>query len=142
MSSARPTSRPAAPAGIDRLVSLAAGDARFRKRLFADRLRAARSAGVRLSESERTLLLATPDEHLAAIVDAVPQSRTARRTFIQSAAAWVVGVFGGVALTGCGSDHEPEVERGTRPDPVGGSRPDDPPVGTGSRPDVPESKGS
>ncbi|HJN18495.1 MAG TPA: hypothetical protein QGH10_23540, partial [Armatimonadota bacterium] len=59
----------AVPSGIDYLVSLAASDAKFRERLMSDRLRAAKRAGARLSESEKTLLLAMPDEQLATIID-------------------------------------------------------------------------
>jgi hypothetical protein len=129
MADSRPTSTSVVPAGIDRLVALAAGDRRFRVRLFADRERAARSAGVRLSETERALLLAIPDEQLLAIIEAVPEARAARRSFLQSAAAWACGLLGGAALVttaGC----PPPATAGERVD-----RPPPPP--TGSRPDVP-----
>ena len=130
----KPGNEPTAvPSGIDYLVSLAAGDAKFRERLMSDRLRAAKRAGVRLSESERTLLLAMPDEQLATIIDSTTPRLAPRRSFLQKTALWAAGLFGGVTMTtmtGCPRRSASE-----------GDRPDVPPERTqGVRPDVPDDK--
>jgi len=158
----RPTSEVRAPAGIDYLVSLAARDPRFGKRLVEDPLRAARRAGLRLTDSERAVLTTLPREQLQAVIDNATPSPVARRSFLQRAALWMVGLFGGVTLTtmtgcpvvatrGVAPDvppprEEPGGEQGDSPPPRGESEEDEetdkeaPGPVTGIRPDVPPPK--
>ncbi len=95
----RPTSELRVPAGIDYLLSLGARDPKFRERLLKDPLAAARRAGLRLTDSERAILSALPDEQLRAVIDNATPPRTARRSFLQRAALWMAGLFGGVTMT-------------------------------------------
>ncbi len=125
----RPLKYAAGPGGIEQLVALAAHDPKFRERLFADRLKAAKKARVRLTESEQMLLGAIPDEQLATTIDNATPARPARRGFLQVAAGLVGALSGGAALGGCKD----------APGPVGGARPDEPaPATDGIRPDVPQ----
>ena len=152
--SERPTSQVRVPAGIDYLVSLAARDPKFGKRVVEDPLKAARRAGLRLTDSERAVLSTLPGEQLQAVIDSATPPPVARRGFLQRAALWVVGLFGGVALTtmaGCPlfatKGEAPDVPP-PREDPDG-EQDDSPPRGesaedeetpgpvTGVRPDVP-----
>jgi hypothetical protein len=132
----KPGNEPTAvPSGIDYLVSLAAGDAKFRERLMSDRLRAAKRAGVRLSESERTLLLAMPDEQLASIIDNTTPRLAPRRSFLHKSMLWAAGLFGGVAMTTTTGCPGPGPEMGQRPHmaPEGGAgdpTPTEPPGAT------------
>jgi hypothetical protein len=121
------------PAGIDHLIRLAATDAGFRRRLLADRAKAARAAGVRLMDSERAVLDSIPTEQLATIIDKTSVPRAPRRTFLQAATAWVVGLFGGVAVTAAVAGCNPLATKGIRRD-------QPPPQPAGERPDVPPPK--
>lgn len=125
----RPIKYASAPGGIEQLVGLAAHDPKFRERLFSDRLKAARKARVALTDSERMLLAAIPDEQLAITIDNATPVKPARRGFLRVALGFVAALFGGTALgtlSGC-------------PGPVGGARPDEPAT-EGMRPDVPEAE--
>ncbi len=157
----RPTSELRVPAGIEYLLSLGARDARFRERLLNDPFAAARRAGLRLTDSERAILSALPREQLRAVIDNATPRTAARRSFLQRAALWVVGLFGGVTMTtmtGCGTP----TPKGAAPDvpsarePPEGERDDPPPRRqsqdqdgveavpgpvTGARPDTPQPKG-
>jgi hypothetical protein len=95
----RPTSELRVPAGIDYLLSLGARDPRFREHLLNDPFAAARRAGLRLTGSERAILSALPREQLRAVIDTATPRTAARRGFLQRAALWVVGLFGGVTMT-------------------------------------------
>ena len=133
------------PSGIEYLVSLAASDPKFRERLLSDRLKAAKRAGVRLTGSEKTLLLAIPDEQLRQTIDNAKPMTGARRGFLRKAGLWAAGLFGGVTMatmTGC-----PVATKGAEPDVpeqrTMGIQPDVPPTrvdSAGERPDVPPAK--
>jgi hypothetical protein len=95
----RPTFELRVPAGIDYLLSLGARDPRFRERLLNDPFAAARRAGLRLTDGERTILSALPREQLRAVIDNATPRTAARRGFLQRAALWMVGLFGGMTMT-------------------------------------------
>jgi hypothetical protein len=121
------------PAGIDHLIRLAATDAGFRRLLLADRAKAARAAGVRLTDSERVILDSIPTDQLVTIIDKTSVPRAPRRTFLQAATAWLAGLFGGVAVTATVSGCNPVATKGIRRDQPS-------PGPAGERPDVPPPK--
>lgn len=108
--------------GIERVISKAAADSRFRQRLLSDREAALGRCRVPLTDSERAILAAIPDAQLAATIDSAMPQRTARRGFLGKMAAAMGALLGaGALLGGCsGPTDDPE----PIPDPVRGSRPD------------------
>jgi len=95
-----------------------------------DREEAIAASGLRLTPSERALLLSVTEAQLEQLILNTPRPLPPRRRFVRAAAGWLAALLGGSALLGgCGSpDDEPE------PGPIRGSQPD-PPVATGIRPD-------
>ncbi len=65
----------ALPRSLERLLAEAAEDPSLKEALLADRLAAARARGHQLSASEEKVLLAVPDEQLAAMVDRLAGAR-------------------------------------------------------------------
>lgn len=118
------------PSGLERLLQQAAANARFRRQLLMDREEAIAASGLRLTPSERALLLSVTEAQLEQLILNTPRPLPPRRRFVRAAAGWLAALLGGSALLGgCGSpDDEPE------PGPIRGSQPD-PPVATGIRPD-------
>lgn len=109
------------PEGIEKLIQRAAADSRFRSLMYADREEAARSARIKLTETEKAVLLSIPDAQLTAIIEntEVP-AQSARRSFLRAAlggvGAWLAGLLGAGATTGgCRRREGPPVE-GIRPD--------------------------
>ena len=141
------------PDGIERLISRAATDQRFREQLLTDREAAVRYARIRLTGNEKVILLSIPDAQLAKIIATARPTEAPRRGFLRWAVGGIAALLGGSTLVtgGCPTmgiqPDEPPVT-GIRPDippagafPVEGSRPDIPPAGEamskGIRPDIP-----
>jgi len=147
----------AIPEGIERLIRHAAADTRFRSLMFADREEAARRANVKLTESERAVLLSIPNAQLAAIIEHTPApAQSPRRGFLRAAVggagAWLAALLGGAATTaGCGpvkgiqpdvpppkDDDTDREEKPVEEEGEVGPEPDGPPPATrGIQPDVP-----
>ena len=125
----------AVPQGLEALLSRAAGDERFRKRLMADRPVAAEGSGIELNPSEAALLASVTNAQLEQLIAQAPPAQP-RRGFIGTAAASLGAVISSAALGGCPPDDPGPATRGVRPD-----VPEDPgPATKGVRPDVPPSK--
>jgi hypothetical protein len=84
---APPATRPPVPAGIQRLLDLAARDDAFRDELCARRAAAAPGAGVTLTRSERAVLDAVPAAQLGRMIAGLAAPQPDRREFLQQAAA-------------------------------------------------------
>jgi len=107
------------PMGMERVLRRAAADQRFRARLVTDRTGALERCGLELSDSERTILLTIPAEHLQAMIAQLAPSSPARRSlFRRLAAAAGIALFGVATATtqmGCGRRPQDGPE-GARPD--------------------------
>ena len=99
------------PDGIERLISRAATDQRFREQLLTDREAAVRYARIRLTGNEKVILLSIPDAQLAKIIETAKPTEAPRRGFLRWAVGAAAAVLGGtvVATGGCAS-------KGIRPD--------------------------
>jgi hypothetical protein len=129
---------PPVPEGIERLLGRAAGDQSFRLRLLADRVGAARTAGIGLSASEEALLASVSAEQLEQLIAHAASVAPPRRHFLQTTLGWLAGAIGVSALAaGCKKRPQPgPAPTGVRPD-----VPDDSgPATRGIRPDVPTEK--
>ncbi|MBM3498938.1 MAG: hypothetical protein FJX74_09735 [Armatimonadetes bacterium] len=139
------------PEGIERVILRAAGDPRFRRQLHGDRAAAVRKAGISLTLTEAALLSSVSAEQLDQLIGQAAPPPEPRRSFLQHAAAWALGLLGGAAAAGgCTREREdpPLATMGMRGDePPGpateGMRPDEPPpkerdpASWGIRPDEP-----
>ena len=94
------------PAGIERVLYLAAANPAFRVQLFKEREQAAARAGVSLSASERAMLRLAPEEQLAASIERLDISveNLERRSFLQAVAASAVTVAAAGAAGACSDD--------------------------------------
>ncbi len=85
------------PMGIERVLRKAAIDEGFRSRLVAGREATLDASGLAFTDSERAILLATPEEQLSAMVDRLQPAAPARRGFLRRvAAAAGLAIFGAV----------------------------------------------
>jgi len=86
------------PLGLDRVLVRAATDPAFRAALLADRRTAVAEAGLRLTDSEATILDAIPVEQLRQTIERVFVPRESRRGFVKAASASVVALLAGEAV--------------------------------------------
>jgi|GEM_PF-1888895 len=91
------------PIGVEKVPYLAATDAAFRTALLEDRPAALGRVGVRLSDIERTTLLAVPRSSLEAMIARISPERHGRRSFMKAVAAATVSLAAGAAA-GCVDD--------------------------------------
>ncbi len=103
------------PAGVEKLLYLAATDEAARQELLADRDRAAAARGVTLTESEAAMVRLAPADQLEAMIDALDVSagNVQRRSFLQAVAASAAAVTAGAALGGCSDDDDVKTDTGT-----------------------------
>ena len=96
------------PAGVEKLLYLAATDGSVREELIRDRDRAADGHGVTLTESEAAMVRLAPAAQLGAMIDAldVSSANVQRRRFLQAVAASAAAVTAGAALAGCSDDDD------------------------------------
>ena len=108
------------PRGIEVLVKKASIDPDFAELLLQDRLEAARSIGLRLSDAEAAMLAAVPEPQLEAIIAQTTVPQKHRRAFLGKAASVMLAALGGTvaaaaaipAPTGIRPDPEPDVPDG------------------------------
>lgn len=90
------------PQGVERVLTLAALNQRFRMDLLRDPIAAAQSKGIVLDAVERSLLAAARPEQLAAMADRIVIPRSSdRRTFVKAVSASIVGMVTGKAILLC-----------------------------------------
>ena len=96
------------PAGIQRLLAMAAKDSSFRRRLSDGPLHAAQEVGAELTSRERMILAALSGDQLAAMSAGLSRSTPrSRRAFLRRSAQAAAALLGGAALvetaacTGC-----------------------------------------
>ncbi len=112
------------PRGIEILVKKAAVDDEFKELLLSKRAEAAGEIGLELDPAEAMMLRAAPAEQLEAVIDRTNVPQEHRRVFLGKAAAAMLAALG-LGQAGC-----------DKPAPTG-SRPDEPAVTDGIRPDRP-----
>jgi hypothetical protein len=128
------------PVGLEQLLLTAAVDPAFREALIRDRERAVSSRGLRLTQSEISVLRITPESQLETMIDHIDTSEKnlEKRSFMRTVAATVLTLAAGTSLQACGGTDE---TKGTGAPFKGDSqqvdvpRPDPMPP-TGVRPDV------
>ena len=103
------------PAGVEKLLYLAAMDDAVRRDLLQDRDRAAAACGVELTPSEAAMVRLAPAAQLEAMIDAldVSEGNVLRRDFLQAVAASAAAVTAGAALGGCSDDDDVKTDTGT-----------------------------
>jgi hypothetical protein len=90
------------PQGVERVLTLAALNQRFRMALLRDPIAAAQSKGIVLDAVESTLLRSARPEQLAALADRIVIPRSSdRRTFVKAVSASIVGMVTGKAIMLC-----------------------------------------
>ncbi len=96
------------PAGVEKLLYLAATDDDVRHELLRDRDRAAPGHGVALTTSEAAMIRLAPTAQLSSMIDALDVSATnvQRRGFLKAVAASAAAVTAGAALSGCSDDDD------------------------------------
>jgi hypothetical protein len=99
------------PVNLERVLLLAARDPRFRETLLRDREAALAGHSLRLRDSERDALRATPPRVLAAMIEGTAAARAGRTPMGRAAAAAVAGTL--LVSAGC-----PIFCGGAAPDPV------------------------
>jgi|GEM_PF-2486602 len=93
------------PIGLEKVLTRAAGDPAFRRRLFEDRRLALASLGWELSTSEAVILGAVPDAVLEAMIGRIDLKQHTKRRFmkgIATAAFATAAMTSGVTCVGCG----------------------------------------
>ena len=140
------------PAGVERLLYMAALDPELRQQLLQQPEATAERLGVQLQPSERAMLRSNSADQLRASVDAldVSPANLERRGFMQTVAASAAAISAGAALASCGDDdgkappRDGQVKVDAKVNPgidSGGMQPDLPvkvdgaPAPTGIRPD-------
>ena len=100
------------PAGIERVLYLAATDPQFRQELMQDRAGAAEKAGLRLQDSERAILQHAPARQLDGFIDSLDTSphNVQRRTFMKAVAASTAGLAAAGAVGGCSGDDKTKLD--------------------------------
>jgi hypothetical protein len=89
------------PVGVEKLLYLAAGDARFKVSLLANGGAAIEEAGVRLRPSEAAALAAIDRTALLAMIEAIVPSNPRRRKFMGLVAAAATSLAAGTAVVCC-----------------------------------------
>jgi len=94
------------PAGVEKILYLAATDRRFHQALLQDRAAAVAASGIELKASELAMLRAAPAAQLEATIAAldVTPENLGRRRFMQAVAVSAVTLAAADALSGCGDD--------------------------------------
>lgn len=95
------------PAGIERVLYLAATEVDFREQLMRERARAAEDRGLQLRDSERAVLQHAPAAQLEGLIDSLDTTarNVQRRTFLQAVAASTAGLATAGAV-GCSDDDD------------------------------------
>jgi hypothetical protein len=90
------------PQGVERILTLAALNQRFRTDLLRDPIAAAQSQGIVLDAVESSLLRAARPEQLAAMADRIVIPRSSdRRAFVKTVSASIVAMVTGKAIMLC-----------------------------------------
>lgn len=111
------------PRGIERVVALASTSAALRERVLQDPLKAAEDAGLKLTDTERSILKSVPRQALEAMIKA------AGAALLAAGLAGCDQLFGSIQTAGIAPDEpepKPQAEDVTL-QPLGGVRPDEPP---------------
>jgi hypothetical protein len=135
---------PHIPRGIEVLVKKASVDRTFRQQLLKTKSGAAELIDLELTKPEIMMLNATPEDHLAAVIDSTSVPERHRSIFLGTAAVLMLAAIG-VTVTGCDGVVQ---TRGVQPDrppdtdaAAATSRPDTIPAVEGIRPEpAPESE--
>ncbi len=99
------------PRGLEVLIKKATVDFEFRRLLLEDREAAAAAIGLNLDPVERAMLGQIPASQLETVIAQTTVPDSQRRAFLGQAAAVMLGVLAGTALTGCGDS----LSKGNRP---------------------------
>jgi hypothetical protein len=127
------------PIGIEKVLYLAASDAKFRSALLADRAAAVARSGVKLNDIERATLLGVPGPALEAMIARISPQRHGKRSFMRTVAAATVSLAAGVAAAGCNQDDRDPDIGGDHADAVEDTADVEPPDATrGATADVPD----
>ena len=96
------------PAGVEKLLYLAATDRTVREELLRHRDRVAPGHGISLTRSEAMMVRLAPAGQLRSMIDAldVSASNVQRRSFLQAVAVSAAAVTAGAALPGCSDDDD------------------------------------
>lgn len=96
------------PAGVEKMIYLAATDQAFRGELLQHRDQAAEQRGFTLSSSEAAMLRLAPEQQLSSMINAldVSPANLQRRGFLQTVAASAAVLTAGGALAGCPDDDQ------------------------------------
>ena len=96
------------PAGVEKLLYLAASSEGVREELLRDRDGAAASHGIALTGSEAMMVRLAPAEQLRSMIDAldVSAANVQRREFLQAVAASAAALTAGASLAGCSDDDD------------------------------------
>lgn len=98
------------PMGVERVLYAAATDEAFRALLFSDRSAALAGRHPRLNDTEHAMLLAIPDDQLAAAIDALDlrPGNVKRRAVLAAVATSAAGLVTLGAASGCLTGTRPE----------------------------------
>jgi len=149
----RKTYRLNIPAGIEKILYIAAIDPAFRARLLEDRAGAVASKKVVLTPSESAVLASVPDETLGTMIDQIQPKMHGKRRFMKAVAVAAVTLATGTAAVACDgedvkgvtadvpeedvqADLEDAVTQGILPDVP--AEVDDDMIAGGAMPDVPD----
>jgi hypothetical protein len=105
----------AIPIGLEKVLTRAAGDPAFRRRLFEDRRAALASLGWELQTSEAVILGAVPNDVLDTMIGRIDLKLHTKRRFMKGIATAVfatAAMTSGVTCVGCGD----VATKGVRPD--------------------------
>ena len=91
----------AIPIGLEKVLTRAAGDPAFRRRLFESRQAALAAVGWELAPSEAVILGAVPDPVLATMIDRIDLKQHAKRRFMKGIATAVFATAAMTAGVGC-----------------------------------------
>ncbi len=102
------------PVGLEQLLLTAAVDPVFREELIRDWEGAASSRGLRLTQSESSVLRIMTESQLEVMIDRIDTSEKnlAKRSFLRSVAATVLTLAAGTSLQACGGADETAKDTG------------------------------
>ena len=89
------------PVGLEKLLYLAAGDEALKADLLEDRARTIERLGIRLRESESTLLNTISNTQLSAMIDRIRPDNPKRRKSMGVVAAAATSLAAGTAVISC-----------------------------------------
>lgn len=102
------------PVGLEQLLLTAAVDPAFREVLIRDWEQAVSSRGLRLTQSESSVLRIMSESQLGAMIDRIDTSEKnlEKRSFLRSVAATVLTLAAGTALQACGGTEDTRKDTG------------------------------